>query len=497
MAGNLLLLTFLISFGPGEVGTTALPLLKVAVGPRASAMGETYVGLVPDVSALFWNPAGLGHFSAAQLGLSHHEWFLDTRDENLATCLPLGPGSLGAGLVYSGIEDLETWDPENNRGDSVSLRSGYALIGYGVTVARRFSLGLTVKGLYDRLSRTTGLGVAADLGALYQLTHRLRVGFSGRNLGSEMRYGSQEYPLPTSIRVGASYSAPRFCLLLDADAPIDNYPSLHFGGEYELNRLFALRGGVRLGPQDWQSLSWTSFFTAGAGVNIDRLHLDYALVPYGPLGLTHRLGIRFDFEPRQFGRVRIRTREFASGRPLRARFELSGVQQGESQTDEDGNFVLSGVETGWLRIKASAEEHSPAADSVFVEPRGTHDVSLALRKAGFGSLWGAVYEANTRRILRARVSYQGPVAGSIETSDTTGTFTLRRLPAGDYEFSVCALDGCHKTESATITIEPFCLSSYSFFLERGPAPTASDSAAAGQGTMVPDSSAVAPIDTLE
>lgn len=493
MAGNLLLFAFLALFGPGDVGTTAFPLLKVPVGPRACAMGETHAGFAPDVNVLFSNPAGLGWFKAAQLGISHQDWFLRTRDEHLAASLPAGPGCIGAGLVYSGTDGIETWDPENNRGDTASLKSGYALLGYGMTLARRLTLGLTLKGLYDRLTRRTGTGACADIGILYRLTPRLNLGLTGQNLGPAMRYGDESYPLPAALRAGVGYALPRLRLALDASAPIDNYPSLHLGAEYDLSRLLALRGGARLGPHDWQTLSWTSLFTAGAGLNLDRLHLDYALVPYGPLGLTHRLGLRFDFQPNQFGQVRIRIRESQTNRPLRARFRLSGVQQGESMTDADGTFLLTGVETGWLRVAAVTDDHNPTLESLFVEPMTTCELNLALSRAGHGSLWAAVYDAATRRTLAASVTYTGPASGRVRTDGIEGSITLRKLPAGDYEFTVVALDSIHLPQSAVISVKPTQLTSHTFLLERAgtPAPMLPDSSAALP--VAPDSIQPAPI----
>ena len=43
-----------------KVGTTAAQFIKLGVGARAIGMGGTFVAEASDLSALYWNPAGLG-----------------------------------------------------------------------------------------------------------------------------------------------------------------------------------------------------------------------------------------------------------------------------------------------------------------------------------------------------------------------------------------------------------------------------------------------------
>ncbi len=475
MAMDLLLLSILAFFGRGNIGTTAFPLLKVPVGPRACAMGETYTGLVDDVNSLFWNPAGLGHLSNIQFGFSHHEWFAQTRDENLGASFPLGPGCLGIGAVYSATEGIEIWNPENNQTEETSIRCGYAALGYGIGITPKILCGLSVKGLYDQLTENAGTGACADIGLLYKPIRQLGIGLTGQNLGLGMHYGSEKFPLPIMVKLGLSYTQSRFCLLFDANAPRDNIPNFHLGGEYLLNRFVTLRSGLRFGPQDWRSLSWPSIFTAGCGFHYDRFILDYALVPYGPLGMTHRIAVRMSLHPTFLGRVRLHAIEFKTNQPLQARFKLEGTQQGNSSTDENGTFALEGIEPGWLKVTADADGYNPATESILVEPRTTRNLKFILHKSGTGSLWGAVYDAATRRTLSAQVDYDGPVQGSLETDKIEGSFILRKLPAGNYDITITPLDSLFQKQSTTITIEPGKLTSQIFMLERALHEIATDS----------------------
>uniref|UniRef100_A0A7C4GGE9 PorV/PorQ family protein n=1 Tax=candidate division WOR-3 bacterium TaxID=2052148 RepID=A0A7C4GGE9_UNCW3 len=462
MATHVLLLAFLTAGWPAGSGTTAFPLLRVPLGPRACAMGEAYTGLADDVNALFWNPAGLGQVAASQLAFSHQEWFADIRDEHLGLVLPVGSGSLGVGLVFSTTSGIEVRDPESGDHTETSAHSGYAALGYGLMLNDRLHVGISAKGLYDDLIEQTGAGVCFDAGVLLR-AERFRLGCAARNLGWGMRYGQDNIALPMGLHVGASYALRRLNVVADISASVDRLPDAHLGFEYPLYDIFMARAGCRLGPQDWRTLSWTSALTTGFGINLGRFALDYAFVPYGRLGLTHRLSLRTTLPGQQFGRVRIQVRELGTGAPVVATFLLEGSQQGNSYTEPDGTFTIEGVEPGWLKVTASAERFYPQTESVLVEPRRTHTLRIVVSRSGYGALWGVVYSADRRRPLSARIEYSGPESGSLTTTEKEGSFTLRKLRAGAYRLEIVPADTTYLAQSETLTVTPGQLTSRTLF----------------------------------
>nr|HQV31862.1 hypothetical protein [Calditrichia bacterium] len=42
-----------------RAGTTAAQFLKIGVGGRAIGMGNAYTAIAEDITAVFWNPAGI------------------------------------------------------------------------------------------------------------------------------------------------------------------------------------------------------------------------------------------------------------------------------------------------------------------------------------------------------------------------------------------------------------------------------------------------------
>ena len=48
-----------VSLGSQREGTSSATFLRIGVGARAEGMGEAFVAVANDPSAVFWNPAGL------------------------------------------------------------------------------------------------------------------------------------------------------------------------------------------------------------------------------------------------------------------------------------------------------------------------------------------------------------------------------------------------------------------------------------------------------
>jgi len=63
--------------GAQRVGISTAEFLKIGVGGRASALGDAFVAIANDASALYWNPAGLVQFKDDQVMFSHNMWVVD------------------------------------------------------------------------------------------------------------------------------------------------------------------------------------------------------------------------------------------------------------------------------------------------------------------------------------------------------------------------------------------------------------------------------------
>ena len=86
-------LSALTAQGAGGLGGT---VLNLGVGARAEAMGGAFVAVANDVSALYWNPAGIGQLREPRFSGLHTEWVGGIRYEWAGFVQPIADwGSLG------------------------------------------------------------------------------------------------------------------------------------------------------------------------------------------------------------------------------------------------------------------------------------------------------------------------------------------------------------------------------------------------------------------
>jgi len=72
-----LVLVFAVAFSATNafaVSEAAVLFLMISPGARAAGMGEAFVGLADDASAVYYNPAGLAYQQGRELTLMHSNW---------------------------------------------------------------------------------------------------------------------------------------------------------------------------------------------------------------------------------------------------------------------------------------------------------------------------------------------------------------------------------------------------------------------------------------
>ena len=87
--------------GLSGVGTRAAEFLTIPVGPRAVAMGGAYAAAADEISAIYWNPAGLGFIENREAFLTVIERPLDIRYTYGAIAVPVWQGKLVLGVFLS------------------------------------------------------------------------------------------------------------------------------------------------------------------------------------------------------------------------------------------------------------------------------------------------------------------------------------------------------------------------------------------------------------
>lgn len=316
------------------VGTTAAPFLKIGVGGRALGMGEAYTTQVEDVTALFWNPAGLAQIVKNQILLNHYDYLADLHYEFGGIAIPIHTiGTFGFFFSYLGMPDIErttVLSPEGN-GEKVSANSYAAGLCFARALTDRFSIGGSVKYLRETIWHSQASGMAFDIGVLYRTFFKnLKIGMSITNFGSDMQMrgrdmlaqhdiselvagnneninahlDTDEFPLPILFRVGISANLTQdffnitehdWILSVDAVHPNDNKEFLNVGSEIKIYDRIALRAGYRqLFLQDHEGGMALGFGLHFNIMNSD-MYLDYATVDYGRLDNQNKFSLIFSF----------------------------------------------------------------------------------------------------------------------------------------------------------------------------------------------------------
>lgn len=296
-------------------GTQALPLQQAGGTARATAMGSAVVALDQGSASLLWNPAALSRIRCTELGL-HHNTGLGSFNQEIAVFgMPLGKtkkecngkecngGSLGGIAASFGYVDYGNFDGRDNAGLETSdyrARNFSGSLGWGKKLLPFFAGGVALKVNQAQFPGKSYYSYAADLGVLWNVFRALDLGltYSNINLGSQVG-GS---PLVSGLRVGAAWTVDRH-LILAASGELQNnaMDRLQVGAEYLIGNtgnkknVLALRGGYQVNYPNPQ-LSGLTGLTLGLGYTLTRtVALDYAMVPSGDLGASHKVSFTFKF----------------------------------------------------------------------------------------------------------------------------------------------------------------------------------------------------------
>ncbi|MFN0158325.1 MAG: PorV/PorQ family protein [Bacteroidota bacterium] len=312
------------NLGGQRAGISAFQFLKLGVGARGVAMGESFVAVANDVSALHWNPAGLAQFTDNQVMASHTEYVVDIRHDFFGGVYHLTDAdAIGVSFSSLHMDDMEITTETQPFGTGRYFSFGDIAIGltYARKMTDQFSFGATVRYAEETLDILKMRTVMVDLGTFYWTglgSTRFAVVISnfGGDVspsGSVSRWNGsvansfESYSLPTVFKLGIAYDPidneeQKLTTSLQLNHPNDNSEHFRLGVEYGWQGTFFVRGGVKrtIGqPLFAADATSEEDFTLGAGVNvslgISRVNADYAFGSFNRLGSVHRISIGFTY----------------------------------------------------------------------------------------------------------------------------------------------------------------------------------------------------------
>jgi hypothetical protein len=291
-------------------GADALPLQQSGGTARAMGMGAAVVGVEQGAASLLWNPAGLAHMSAKEVGLHHNSGLGGTIQEIGVLGVPLGEvteegkgGSFGGLAASLGYTNYGSFAGANELGQADGYyRAGdySASLGWGKELIPHISAGAAVKANRSSFGGSPYTNYMADIGVLWNVIPSLNLGVGYNNLNFGGSTGGN--PTAGGWRLGAGWNANKRWLLAASTELQDNAMSrAQVGTEYllgnvdEMSNVLALRAGYQLSFPS-RELGALAGLSMGIGYSLNRsITVDYALLPAGDLGTSHRLSLTLKF----------------------------------------------------------------------------------------------------------------------------------------------------------------------------------------------------------
>ncbi len=332
--------------------------LQIGVGSRAFGMAGSVAASTNDVTAAYWNPAGLMQMKTpTQASLMHSEYFAGIAKYDyagFATFVADNTAVIGLSVIRFGVDDIpdtsELIDADGNinynRVKSFSAADYALLFSYARNQKGRkdnkgLSYGANVKVIHRKVGnygKSWGFGL--DVGAQYQLNN-FRFAAVGRDItstfnswsynpdefssiytatGNDIPNNSTEITLPRVILGAAYYSkiSANFGLttelnanlttdgqrnvLLSAD-PLSIDPTLGF--ESDFKKIIFLRAGLGNIQKSKDFNEQQKFIVQpniGIGIKIKNFSIDYALTDIGNQSdalYSNVFSLRLDFEKKE------------------------------------------------------------------------------------------------------------------------------------------------------------------------------------------------------
>lgn len=446
------LLLLAIITGTDGAGTSGFPLLMLDYGPGGAALAGALTAYPLSSFSYLYNPAGLmGMGRKRFLGFEHREYFAGIRDELLVYGLPIAPGRhVGFGLLYTGYGSVEKWSEEGDYLGKFSPYEAALVLGLAQKFGRNLWAGMNVKVLYKNLFEAHGKGVAGDLGFLYRWKSAV-FGFSLQNLGPTLRYENTKAYLPRKVSFGASYHYRKTDLVFSLTKFRELTPEAGVGLVIKLSRILSVRVGYKL-----RALSDERGLRGGFSLRKGPFDLEYAMVGYGLLGLTHHVGLTVELGAPEFkppkpkirkpgkSRIEISVYDAVKGDPLSATVYLSGVTQGLHRLGSGERLVLEDLPQGWLKIRVSSEGYAPVEDSLLVAAGSSMKKEIYLKKLRSGVIVGFIRDMESGKALSATIEYNGPDSGVVRSNRALGgVYSIKNLPGGLYILKIKA-EGYHE-----------------------------------------------------
>ena len=298
------------------------------VGSRAQGMGNAFVALASDASAIFWNPAGIDHLPQQTL-MVYYSTLLEANQQYVGYVYPfVNFGAIGVGVSRIGSDNIPITSPEN---DLISSSGSYGDEEYYFSYAKKLpsldlSFGTNFKILrissHDDQSgaKISGFGTGVDFGMMYKpslpsnILEGMSFGLMIRNVVQpQTKLQTSTVKDPRTIQFGVAKDLffgeeqlKKLTITTELNKSDTRDLKFKVGAELSLNRYMNLRTGLNEGRlalgfgtqfEQFQTFHFDYTFTAGGADVISPFHRVTLSVNFGKT-IDERMAIlrqiRFD-----------------------------------------------------------------------------------------------------------------------------------------------------------------------------------------------------------
>ena len=292
LAAALLAFSFSTAFA-ASAGNSAGQILKLGAGARYAALGDTGAAEGGDSSAVFWNPAGLGFVERCSVFTTYTSLFESAAHGAASAACPLkNLGVVALGGQFLNYGEIESRDNTGAVDGEFSPSDQVLSASWGLSAGEHYALGVTGKLVSVKIDNQA-YGNALDLGALFRFSG---ISFGGalKNAKGKVKINEVSETLPQTVVIGAQADFEQLTFMAAANSARDG-GWVSGGAEYyfspqSLGSPVVLRAGYST-----RMKTKGNNLTFGIGIMEKSWTLDYALVPYGELGLTHQVSVSYFF----------------------------------------------------------------------------------------------------------------------------------------------------------------------------------------------------------
>lgn len=266
-------------------------VFNLGAGARAMGMGNGYVALANDATAVYYNPAALPLLTSQQVSFLHAFLFEGTAYDVISYAYPISNRhAFGLAGMRVGTNDIGRRDAIGDIG-TFGASQLQILLSYGRQVTNRASGGISLKLAHQSIDDMSAYGYGLDLAGHCQVSPRLRAGILLQDLiGARLKLDREKEQTPFTLRGGLAYqvlldnSPFSGNVTLDMEKPEHRHVKLRSGLEISHTSGVSLRGGF-----DRDNVAM------GLGVQYRQLAFDYAYKFINRLTDSHRFSLTLNF----------------------------------------------------------------------------------------------------------------------------------------------------------------------------------------------------------